>query len=216
MKKSSTSSIAFGSRVTLITGGVNDATSTKQNWTNRVPVMASSASTAYTTFMTADAVSSPAKDDFNADGRSDLAWRNTSTGEDYLWFMNGTQIGSSGPSLTLPDQAWKVFGTGDYDGDGHADLLWRNTSTGEVYVWLMNGTTLASHGSVFVLSDLSWKIVGTGDFNGDGRSDVLWRNASHGGELPLVHERHHPGLLRSPAHPVGPRLEGGGHRGLQR
>ena len=54
-KKSSTSSIAFGSRSTLITGGVNDATSTKQNWTTRVPVMASSASTAFTAFITADA-----------------------------------------------------------------------------------------------------------------------------------------------------------------
>ena len=32
-KKSSTSSIAFGSRSTLLTGGVNDVTSTKQNWT---------------------------------------------------------------------------------------------------------------------------------------------------------------------------------------
>ncbi len=55
MKKSSTSSIAFGPRTNVITGGVNDATSTKQNWTGRIPVMASSASTAYTGFITADA-----------------------------------------------------------------------------------------------------------------------------------------------------------------
>ena len=53
-KKSSTSSIAFGSRSTLLTGGVNDVTSTKQNWSGKVPVMAASASTAYTAFITAD------------------------------------------------------------------------------------------------------------------------------------------------------------------
>ena len=54
-KKSSTSSISFSPRSTLITDDVNDATSTKQNWTVEVPVMAASASTAYTAFITADA-----------------------------------------------------------------------------------------------------------------------------------------------------------------
>ena len=118
--------------------------------------------------------------DFNGDGRSDIMWRNASSGEDYLWFMNGTQIGSHGPTLTLADTAWKVAGTGDFNGDAKADIVWRNSSTGEVYVWLMNGTTLSSHGSVFTLSDQNWKLVGTGDFNGDAKSDLLWRNAVTG------------------------------------
>jgi photosystem II stability/assembly factor-like uncharacterized protein len=118
--------------------------------------------------------------DFNGDGRSDIMWRNAVTGEDYLWFMNGTQIGSHGATLTLADTAWKVAGTGDFNGDAKADIVWRNSSTGEVYVWLMNGTTLSSHGSVFTLSDQNWKLVGTGDFNGDGKSDLLWRNAVTG------------------------------------
>ena len=118
--------------------------------------------------------------DFNGDGKSDLAWRNSSTGEDYLWFMNGTQIGSSAPPQTVTDQDWKVVGTGDYNGDGKADLLWRNTATGEVYVWLMNGATISSSGSPGTTSDTNWKIVGSGDYNGDGKSDILWRNASTG------------------------------------
>ena len=45
-KESPTSSIAFGSPVTLMSGSLNDATSTKQNITNEVVVLASSASSA--------------------------------------------------------------------------------------------------------------------------------------------------------------------------
>jgi subtilisin family serine protease len=121
-----------------------------------------------------------APSDFNGDGRSDLLWRNSATGEDYLWFMNGTTIGSSGPTFTLADQNWKVAGTGDFDGNAKADIVWRNASTGQVYVWLMDGTTISSSGPVFTLADQNWKIVGTADFNGDGKSDLLWRNAVTG------------------------------------
>ncbi len=52
VKESFTSSISFGPRSDVITGGVNDATSTKQRWTGRVPVMASTATTAETGFLT--------------------------------------------------------------------------------------------------------------------------------------------------------------------
>jgi Concanavalin A-like lectin/glucanases superfamily/Bacterial TSP3 repeat len=43
-KESSVSSISFGPRQTLMTGGLNNASSTKQNWTNEVVVLASSGS----------------------------------------------------------------------------------------------------------------------------------------------------------------------------
>ena len=58
MKTSSTSSISFGPRQTLITGGVNDVTSTKQNWTGKVLVLASSATTAQGGFI--DVTGAPA------------------------------------------------------------------------------------------------------------------------------------------------------------
>ena len=56
-------------------------------------------------------------------------WRNSATGEIYVWFMNGTTLASSGSVFTLADPAWKVVGTGDYDGNGKADIAWRNAST---------------------------------------------------------------------------------------
>src|SRR5439155_7943251 len=45
--------------------------------------------------------------DFDGDGRSDVLWRNASTGENYLYFMNGTTIlGSEGYLRTVADLNW--------------------------------------------------------------------------------------------------------------
>src|SRR2546427_9497397 len=78
--------------------------------------------------------------DFNGDGRADILWRYSSTGENYVYLMNGTTITGEG-YLAEADLNWQVAGVGDFNGDGKADILWRNSSTGENYVYLMNGTT---------------------------------------------------------------------------
>jgi sugar lactone lactonase YvrE len=118
--------------------------------------------------------------DFNGDGKVDILWRNYATGENYIWYMNGT-VKSGGTYLeTSPDLAWKIVGTGDFNGDGKADILWRNTSTGDNYVWCLNGVVRNETVYLDSVTDPSWEIVGTGDFNGDGKVDILWRNASTG------------------------------------
>src|SRR5438477_868324 len=119
--------------------------------------------------------------DFDGDCKSDILWRNSATGEDYLWLMNAQAIVSQGSLTTLGDPAWQIQGTGDFDGDGKADILWRNALTGENYIWLMNGLTIASQGSINVVEPTSgWQVQGIGDFDGDGRADILWRNLSTG------------------------------------
>src|SRR5438874_820423 len=119
--------------------------------------------------------------DFDGDCKSDILWRNSATGEDYLWLMNAQAIVSQGSLTTLGDPAWQIQGTGDFDGDGKADILWRNAVTGENYIWLMNGLTIASQGSINVVDPTSgWQVQGIGDFDGDGRADILWRNSSTG------------------------------------
>ncbi len=115
---------------------------------------------------------------FHGDGNEDILWRNTSTGEVYIWQMNGTTITSMGSPGTV-DLGWEIKGIGDFHGDGNADILWRNTSTGQLYIWQMNGTTIASLGSPGTV-DLGWEIKGIGDFNGDGNADILWRNTLTG------------------------------------
>ena len=118
--------------------------------------------------------------DFNADGKTDILWRNISTGRVYVWFMNGATF-TSGADLGNPgDLNWEVVGTGDFNGDGKTGILWRNKSTGRLYVWFMKGTTFISGAEMGNAGDLNWEVVGTGDFNGDGKTDILWRNKATG------------------------------------
>src|SRR6266550_3746254 len=93
--------------------------------------------------------------DFDGDGRADILWRNASTGENYIWLMNGLSTTSQG-SVNFVDPVWQVKGIGDFDGDGKADLLWRNSATGEDYAYLMNGWVIASNGSLNTVAAPYW------------------------------------------------------------
>src|SRR5437879_7222228 len=127
--------------------------------------------------------------DFDGDCKSDVLWRNSATGEDYLWLMNGRTIASGGYLRTVSDPAWQIVGTGDFDGDGKADILWRNAVTGQNYIYLMNGLTIASEGSVNVVDATSGlQVQGIGDVDGDGRDDVLRRNPATGENSVVVRE----------------------------
>ena len=114
--------------------------------------------------------------DFNGDGQIDILWRNSVTGQNAVWFMNG--VAGTGYTYLPPviDLNWKIVGTGDFNGDGRIDILWRNSSTGQNAVWFMNGVTYVSYAYLPGVTDLNWQIVGTGDFNSDGQIDILWRN----------------------------------------
>src|SRR5882762_8188712 len=118
--------------------------------------------------------------DFDGDCKSDIVWRNSATGENFIWLMNGRTIVSQGNLTTVDDPAWQVQGIGDFDGDGKADILWRNALTGENSIWLMNGWTIAAQGLVNTVDDPAWQVKGIGDFDGDGRADILWRNSRTG------------------------------------
>ena len=94
--------------------------------------------------------------DFNADGKADILWRNTATGENSIWMMSGASISSGVFITTIADLNWTIVGTGDYNGDGKADILWRNKTTGENAVWLMNVSSIASSAFTIPLADLNW------------------------------------------------------------
>jgi serralysin len=115
-------------------------------------------------------------DDFNGDGRSDILWRQASTGSVFEYQMSGFQTTAVG--YIGGNQDWSIIGTGDFNGDGRSDILWRQASTGSVFEYQMNGFQTTAVG--YVGGNQDWSIIGTGDFNGDGRSDILWRQASTG------------------------------------
>ena len=120
--------------------------------------------------------------DFDGDGKADILWRNISTGENYIWLMNGLSTASQGSvNFVDPASGWQVKGIGDFDGDGKADIVWRNSTSGENYLYPMDGTTIKpTRGSFRTVADLAWQIVAVGDYDGDGKADVLWRHATSG------------------------------------
>src|SRR6266513_1924249 len=118
--------------------------------------------------------------DFNGDGKSDILWRNSTTGANVIWLMKGATISSSATFATVTDLNWSIAGTGDFNGNGKSDILWRNRATGENTIWLMNGAAISSAAVFATVTDLNWSIAGVGDFDGDGKSDILWRNGTTG------------------------------------
>jgi hypothetical protein len=126
--------------------------------------------------------------DFDRDGNQDILWRQTFTGQVWIWRMNGTQLQPARPYVQLgtspPGAEWQITGTGDFDKDGNQDILWRQNSTGQVWIWRMNGTQLKATNPYVQLGTSplgnDWQISGTGDFDKDGNQDILWRQNSTG------------------------------------
>ncbi len=119
--------------------------------------------------------------DVNGDGKSDLLWRNTSSGQVYRMLMNGLAISSQGVAYTETNLQWSIVGDADFTGDGITDLLWRNSVTGDIYLQPFNSSGLPSGGTVIYReANAAWKIVATPDLDGNGRADILWHNSSTG------------------------------------
>ena len=116
--------------------------------------------------------------DLDGDGKADLLWRNTTSGENSVWLMNGFAF-QSRPLGAVPDAGWTLRGVADLDGDGSPELLWRHANGSNV-AWVMKPTARTELSTALTLTtvDPSWSLAGTADIDGDGKSDLLWRSAS--------------------------------------
>ncbi len=94
--------------------------------------------------------------DFNGDGRSDILWRNLSTGANTIWRSANSATQQAVPAVPT---VWRVVGSGDYDGDGRADILWRNLSTGANTIW--RSANQATPQVLTVVTNQAWTIVGS-------------------------------------------------------
>jgi FG-GAP-like repeat len=119
----------------------------------------------------------PNPPDFDGDGKQDLLWRNTSTGQVGIWLMNGSApkaiavIGS-------PPLSWEIINTGDFDGDGKSDILWQFANTNQYGVWFMNGTQIAGIQNFTLPTSpgnpaYAGQICCVADFDGDGLADLV-------------------------------------------
>jgi len=116
--------------------------------------------------------------DLNGDSNSDLLWRNTSTGDVMVWYMNGTSMISSG-SLGRVALNYQLACAADFNGDGLTDLVWHDPSTGVGSIWHMSGTTLLSNVAL-PQSPVNWVIEGCADFNHDGHTDIVFHDHNTG------------------------------------
>ena len=116
--------------------------------------------------------------DFDGDGKADLLWRHVTTGDMWMWLMNGAAQKSRRMRARWT-RATTVQGVGDLDGDGKADLVWQGTA-GDLWAWLMNGAAEKTRAYVGTVADTKYQIEQVADFDGDGRADLLWRGATAG------------------------------------
>ena len=123
--------------------------------------------------------------DFTKDGKTDILWRNSGSGQNLVWEMDGTTYkNATFLNSVAANSGWDVVGAGDFTKDGKTDILWRNSGSGQNLVWEMDGTTYKN--ATFlnsVAANSGWDVVGTGDFTKDGKTDILWRNSGSGQNL---------------------------------
>jgi hypothetical protein len=121
--------------------------------------------------------------DLNQDGKADLIWEHSVTGDLYYYLMDGTMAFAMGPlSPSKVDPAWQIASVRDLDRDGFPDILWNNINTGQVIAWYMNGATMVRQGWINQnpLADKNWRVRGTADFDRDGQADVVWQHEQTG------------------------------------
>jgi serine protease len=125
------------------------------------------------------------KGDYDADGYSDLLWRNQKTGETKLSNVFASSLSTnnifiSPDAVPYLDTAFRVETTADFTGDGRTDILWRNPYSGVTTVSNMVGRWGTGHNNLMSSSmpqvDRSYTVVGSGDIDNDDYADLLWRN----------------------------------------
>ena len=75
--------------------------------------------------------------DFNADGTTDVMWRDPVTAEVDQWQLSAGRWAQSIDLGAMKGRNWSLSGIGDFNGDGADDVLWRDISNGQVDQWQM-------------------------------------------------------------------------------
>ena len=85
--------------------------------------------------------------DFRGSDAADILWRNTETGENMIWVMEGSTVVERVTIESL-ETNWYFRGMGDFNGDRMTDIAWSHSGTGETKLWLMNGSVVQGEKSL--------------------------------------------------------------------
>lgn len=138
--------------------------------------------------------------DVNGDGFADLIFQNTTTGQVYAWFLDGTGAsinfgtgsGIKGTGYLYGGSlaGWRLAAVNDVNSDSIPDLVFQNTGTGQLQAWLLDGTGasinfdtrsgIKSTGYLYGGSLAGWQLAAIADANGDGIADLLFQNTGTG------------------------------------
>jgi hypothetical protein len=115
--------------------------------------------------------------DFNADGRTDLLWQNSTQPSSLrIWFLNnGYLVGNSAVNTAIPI-GFTYQGVGDINKDSKADIILRSSST--TRIWRMNGSFVQTPYNDLAGPASNWTFQGAADISADGTADLVWRNTS--------------------------------------
>ncbi len=115
--------------------------------------------------------------DANGDGNSDIIWRETASGNIWLWNMyKGAPV--SKVEIGQVDANWIIKGVADFDNDGNEDLIWRHKITGENYIWFLDGNGKKS-GNYLEIQDTSIVMEGVHTCPHDeNHGEILWMDSN--------------------------------------
>jgi hypothetical protein len=146
-----------------------------------LPVHASAAPLFSTTNIVAaaGAPGSVASDDFNGDGRADLAVIDLDTNAVAILLGNGAG-GFGGPTQFGAGDSPGTLTTGDFNGDGKVDLAVANNDSLSEYVSVLLGNGDGSFGAATNFpTGAALTSIATDDFNNDGRADLAVGELDH-------------------------------------
>jgi len=114
--------------------------------------------------------------DFNADGASDLLWRETAGQRNVVWLMDGA-VRIALQNLPRAEAQKRVLAVADFDGNAYSDVLWYEPRGRVLEAWLVNETGGVSRTRVGQ-SPSGARLMSSADYDGDGNADLLWRSGN--------------------------------------